>query len=412
MSHYKPYPRYKDSGVEWLGRVPEHWEIIKLKRIALLKAGESISSDRINETDEFPVYDGNGLRGYTSAYTHDGYFVLIGRQGALCGNINYANGKFWASEHAIVVSSTIDLESNWLGELLLAMNLNQYSISAAQPGLSVESISNLFIPYPSLSEQQSIATFLNSETALIDALIEKKQRLVELLKEKRQVVITQAVTKGLDPNVPMKDSGVEWLGEVPENWEAVRAKVLFRECDERSVNGEEELLTVSHITGVTPRSQKDVNMFEAETLEGYKTCRCGDVIVNTMWAWMGALGTTAMDGLVSPSYNVYRVQVFEFEPAYYDFLFRTPLFIAEINRYSKGIWSSRLRLYPEQFLNLRLPVPPPAEQRSITSYLYGMLSEMDDLAAKATKTINLLKERRSALITAAVTGQIDVRDAA
>ena len=142
------YPDYKDSGVEWLGEVPEHWDVCALRRIVSMQSGESITGETIGETGEFPVFGGNGLRGYTTAFTHDGKYVLIGRQGALCGNINYALGKFWASEHAIVVTPVKQIESVWLGEMLRAMNLNQYSVAAAQPGLSVDLVGRIGIWVP------------------------------------------------------------------------------------------------------------------------------------------------------------------------------------------------------------------------------------------------------------------------
>lgn len=141
------YGKYRDSGARWLGDIPAHWEVCALKRLASLKSGETINSDSIEEAGEYPVFGGNGLRGFTSSYTHQGIFALIGRQGALCGNVNYAHGKFWASEHAVVVSPLKPVETIWLGELLRAMNLNQYSVSAAQPGLSVEIISALPAPF-------------------------------------------------------------------------------------------------------------------------------------------------------------------------------------------------------------------------------------------------------------------------
>ncbi|MCP5276307.1 MAG: restriction endonuclease subunit S [Burkholderiales bacterium] len=188
----------KDSGIEWLGEVPEHWDVMALKRIAFLKSGDTITSNDIEETGEYPVYGGNGLRGYTSNYTHDGEYPLIGRQGALCGNINYAKGRFWASEHAVVVSLIKPMIIKWLGETLRAMNLNQYSVSAAQPGLSVEIVSNLQLPVPPLTEQQSIATVLNREITKIEKLIAEAKRAIELLKERRAALISAAVTGKID----------------------------------------------------------------------------------------------------------------------------------------------------------------------------------------------------------------------
>ncbi len=192
------YESYKDSGVEWLGEVPEYWEVCALKRIAMLKSGDTINSDRIEEIGDFPVFGGNGLRGYTTSSTHEGIYALIGRQGALCGNINYAQGKFWASEHAVVVSPLNSVETYWLGELLRAMNLNQYSISAAQPGLSVEIICNLLIPLPQLDEQSSIATFLSRETTKLDTLTTEAKTAITLLQERRIALISAAVAGKID----------------------------------------------------------------------------------------------------------------------------------------------------------------------------------------------------------------------
>jgi type I restriction enzyme S subunit len=188
----------KDSGVEWLGAVPAHWEMLALKRLASLKSGESITVESIDKDGDYPVFGGNGLRGYTTTFTHDGNYVLIGRQGALCGNINYAQGHFWASEHAVVVSPIGPVETKWLGELLRAMNLNQYSVSAAQPGRSVEMVSNLSIPHPPLQEQSTIAAFLNRETGRIDSLLHKIRESITKLREYRTARISAAVTGKID----------------------------------------------------------------------------------------------------------------------------------------------------------------------------------------------------------------------
>ena len=193
-----PKAKMKDSGVEWLGEVPEGWKILALKRVVSMKSGEQISSANIESAGEFPVFGGNGFRGYTSSFTHDGYFPLIGRQGALCGNINYACGKFWASEHAVVVSPKIQLSIVWLGELLRVMNLGQYSITAAQPGLSVEAIGNLPVPLPPSVEQKTITSFLDRETAKIDMLVSKSEKAIELQKEHRTALISAAVTGKID----------------------------------------------------------------------------------------------------------------------------------------------------------------------------------------------------------------------
>ena len=212
------------------------------------------------------------------------------------------------------------------------------------------------LPVPPLPQQRAIADYLDRETARLDALVAAKERVLGLLAEKRRALITRAVTRGLDPRAPLRDSGIPWLGEIPAHWETERSRWLFRERDQRSETGEEELLTVSHLTGVTLRSEKDVNMFEAETTEGYKICLSGDLVINTLWAWMGAMGVSPVNGIVSPAYNVYQPGP-RLEPSYVDALVRLPVFAQEVTRYSKGVWSSRLRLYPEGFFEVFLPVP-------------------------------------------------------
>jgi type I restriction enzyme S subunit len=265
----------------------------------------------------------------------------------------------------------------------------------------------MYAPSPPLGAQLAIAAFLDQEIGRIDALMAAKEHILDLLAEKRKAIIASAVTRGLDPAAPLRASGVPWLGDAPSHWEIERARWLFRERDVRSESGDEELLTVSHITGVTPRSEKDVNMFEAETNEGYKVCLPGDLVINTLWAWMGAMGVAPVKGIVSPAYNVYETGP-RFEPWYIDALVRLPVFAQEVTRYSKGVWSSRLRLYPEGFFEVCLPVPPREEQRAIVEKIARETAKLDSIRAATERTIALLKERRTALITAVVAGEIDV----
>jgi type I restriction enzyme S subunit len=290
---------------------------------------------------------------------------------------------------------------------VLRLQLELAANGVTRFGLPKSEIGAMRLPVPPLEWQLAIADFLDRETARVDALAAAKQRVLDLLAEKRKAVIATAVTRGLNPNVKLRDSGVPWLGKIPAHWEIERARWLFRERDVRSTTGEEEMLTVSHLTGVTPRSEKDVNMFEAETNEGYKLCEPGDLVINTLWAWMGAMGIAPVQGIVSPAYNVYEPGP-RLAPAYIDALVRLPVFAQEVTRYSKGVWSSRLRLYPEGFFEVYLPVPPEQEQRSIVEHIARETAKLDAVRAANERTIALLKERCAALIAAAVTGQLDV----
>lgn len=273
--------------------------------------------------------------------------------------------------------------------------------------LNTDSLSSFSLILPPLPTQKIIANFLDKETARIDSLISAKERFIGLLEEKRKATITEAVTRGLSPDVKMKDSGVEWLGKVPKHWEIERAKWLFTERNEKTDDDEGELLTVSHITGVTKRSEKDVNMFEAETTEGYKICKKGELVINTLWAWMGAMGISPVDGIASPAYHVYTLSD-KLLSEYVDAIVRTPIFASEITKYSKGVWSSRLRLYPEGFYETFFAVPPISEQKQIVDFIRKQTTRIDKLIQKTNESIELLKERRTALIGEAVTGKLKI----
>jgi len=212
------------------------------------------------------------------------------------------------------------------------------------------------------------------------------------------------VIADLKPYPAMKDSGVPWLGDVPEHWEVRRAKFLMREVDERSTTGEEELMSVSHKTGVTSRRQKSVTMFLAESNVGHKVCRPGDVVVNTMWAWMAALGVSKQTGIVSPSYGVYRLRrPDQFLQSFLDELLRIPMYRSEYVIRSTGITGSRLRLYPDAFLRIPMLRPEIAEQSGIIRFLDHADRRIRRYVRAKQKLIKLLEEQKQAIIHRAVT---------
>ena len=205
----KPYPAYKDSGVEWLGKVPEHWGVRRLKNLSLMQSGDAITAMSIDETGDYPVYGGNGVRGYTSSYTHDGDYVLIGRQGALCGNIHLAHGRFWASEHAVVATLRRGHVLDWFGSLLSVMDLNQYSVAAAQPGLSVDRVMNLWAPVPPVLEQGLISECLAERSGQLQKAVVATRHQIALLHEYRTRIIADVVTGKLD----VRDAAAELPSE-------------------------------------------------------------------------------------------------------------------------------------------------------------------------------------------------------
>lgn len=214
--------------------------------------------------------------------------------------------------------------------------------------------------------------------------------------------------EGLKPYPAYTDTGLPWLGQIPETWKLRRAKYLFREVDERSKTGSEELLSVSHKTGVTPRSQKNVTMFMAESNVGHKVCRPDDLVINTLWAWMAALGVSRHHGIVSPAYGVYRlIDPSGFRPRFADQLLRTPFYSAEYQRCSTGVNSSRLRLYPEAFFRIPIILPPKEEQEAIVRFLAHANQKIDGFIRAKRKLIGLLNEQKQAIIHQAITRGLD-----
>lgn len=225
-----PNVKMKPSRIEWLGDVPEHWEICKLKNMATFKSGSNLTSLQIEESGDFPVYGGNGLRGYYGEYSHDGEFILIGRQGALCGNVHHVKGRFWPTEHAIVVTSRKFIDILWLKYMLIAMNLNQYSQSAAQPGLSVENITKLRTVLPEISEQKQIAQYINDKLMGIEKSILTINNEIELLSEYKNSLISDVVTGKVDVrNIVFEESEEEIIEDIKIDEDSVEEESLEEE---------------------------------------------------------------------------------------------------------------------------------------------------------------------------------------
>ncbi len=425
-----PYSAYKPSGIAWLGDIPAHWDVRRLKDWV------SINREALPETTN-PDYE--------FRYLEIGV-VGTGRLLDEPTSIRFSNAPSRARRivragDTIISTVRTYLKAVWFaaetdGDLICSTGfavltprngtipkLVSYlmqsgsftdrvtagSVGIAYPAIAEARLSSFHIAVPPLDEQAGIVRYLDHADEGIRRAISAKERLIELLIEQRQAVIHRAVTRGLDPDVRLKDSGVEWLGDVPAHWAIRRAKYFYAESDERSITGTEELMSVSHKTGVTPR-KSTVTMFKAESNVDYKVCSPGDIAINTMWAYMAALGVTWQVGVVSPSYGVYRPRGEDMlHPNYVDLLLRTETYRAEYLRRSTGITSSRLRLYADQFLDIPLLCPPFAEQASIVRYLDQAAANIDTAISRARRQIDLLREYRTRLIADVVTGRVDVR---
>ena len=399
------YDAYKDSGVEWLGDMPEHWAVKRIKDLSMLQSGDSIVSEQIEEEGKYPVYGGNGLRGYYSKYTNNGEYILIGRQGALCGNINYASGKFWASEHAVVTYLKRSIDMKWYGEMLRIMNLNQYSLAAAQPGLAMDRIRRLLLPVPTLPEQTTIAAYLDTKTAQIDRKIDLLTQKATQYGKLKQSLINETVTRGLDKTVAMKDSGVEWIGEVPEHWEVNRLKDIFNERTDKGYPNE-PLLIASQDKGVTLKaSYSRHTMTVQKNFHTQKLVKKADFVIS-LRSFEGGIETAHYRGIISAAYTI-MYPINEQGSGYYKHLFKSSKFISLLVTHTTGIREGRNINY-QQLKRDVIPVPNPVERQKIASYLDTKTAHIDRIIETINTQFDKLKELRKTLINDVVTGKIKV----
>lgn len=385
-----------------------------------MRSGDSITSDSIDGEGSYPVYGGGALRGYTESYTHEGNYILIGRQGANCGSVRQVNGKFFASEHAVVVIHNSGVDNEWLYYLLESMNLNQYSISAAQPGLAVSTIKNLEVNVPSYDLQIVIRKYIDKKTKIFETIIKQKENLIELLEEQRQSIITEAVTKGLDPNVKMKDSGVEWIGEIPEQWEVTKIKYttyVKGRIGWQGLKSDEFIDEGPFLVTGTDFTQGFVNWDTCYHISEERYNEAPPIQLQENDLLITKDGTIGKLAIVKdmPYKAILNSGVFVTRPIHNKYLSKYMYWLLSSTIFEKYIkfmetGSTIKHLYQETFVNFSYPIPSIIEQTEILNYLDIKIGEIDSIKSNILKQIEKLKEYRQSLIYEAVTGKIDVRN--
>lgn len=402
----------KNSGVKWIGEIPEEWCCAELKHFVTVHNGKEIPAevDRVS-TDSYPVYGSGGVFKYTDAFMHDGTSVMFGRKGTL-GKPIYASGKFWAVDTIYYLTYRTEMDARYNYYQLFAFDWNSHITQTALPSVVASEIVSCKFPIPSISEQREIALYLDRKCTNIDSVLKKTRSSIEEYKRLKQAVIAQAVTKGIRGERPMKDSGIDWLGAIPNDWKVYRIANLY---DERSESGLDELpiLTVSINTGVSDHEiadeDKDRIFVRCADRTQYKRVFPGDLTYNMMRAWQGAFGAVRVDGMVSPAYVVAKPKKNTMlDSRYMEALLRTPAATEEMHRYSRGIVDFRLRLYWPEFKNIRICLPPIEEQQEIAEYIDKKTAEIDQLIAKKKVFLSELEQYKKSLIYEFVTGKKEV----
>jgi type I restriction enzyme, S subunit len=383
---WKPYPAYKDSGVEWLGEIPEHWGVERLKYSSNCLDAQRIplnSEQRAVMQGEYPYWGANCIIDYVNEWLFNEELVLLGEDGAPFFDPTkevafFVFGKIWVNNHAHILRPKKDIKARFLAYSLNMVDYRAFIDGSTRDKLTQNDMNNIAIQQPPISEQHSITTFLDIETAKINTLIAKKERLIELLHEKRAALISHAVTKGLDPIVPMKDSGVEWLGEIPKHWEARQFKRvaeisygLTLELDRTETEGT-YIISLPNVTKEGQLLLNDVPLTPLTFEEKKKLLlRKGDLLFNWRNGSSDHVGKTAYfdgDGEYTHVSFLLRIRFdsTKYDSRYYQMflnnLRNTEFFSSAKHRVNKTYNQTELR-------RLEVMVPPFEEQRMIAAYL-------------------------------------------
>ncbi len=397
----------KDSGIDTVEKMPLSWNKIRLKNLVKIRTG---NEDTKNATPngKYRFYVRSPIVERCDRYTFEGEAILVAGDGAGAGRIfHLVNGKY-AVHQRVYCLSEFKYNAKFIHyflESLFPFEMDKGSAQSTVPSMRLPMLLNFNLVLPGENECLKIVDYLDEVCSKIDEIIVEAKASIEEYKELKQAVIFEAVTKGLYKNVEVKETGEKWLNKIPKHWRMEKGKKLLFETNYRSVDGQEELLTVSQYTGITPRSKKNVTMFQAESLVDYKICEVGDIAANTMWMWAGAVGVSRYRGIISPSYNTYRQKRNDYNSDYLDYLLRIAPLVDEYASLSTGIRASRLRLYPTKFLSINYPVPPLVEQMAIVDWLNEQLPKYDSLITEKEALIADLEAYKKSLIYELVTGK-------
>ncbi|MEN6079628.1 restriction endonuclease subunit S [Chromobacterium piscinae] len=418
------YESYKPSNAAWLGDVPSLWDVQPLRAVTSLKSDKNRPDlPVLSVYREYGVILKNSRDDNHNATSLDTSNYKVVKPGDLVVNKMKAwQGSMGVSAHHGVVSPAYitcttkadRVRPAYLHYLLRSLpligvyNSLSYGVRVGQWDMHYEDFKQIPIPLPPKDEQDRIVAFLDQKTAEIDAAIAKKERLIELLQEQKNIRIHQAVLRGLNPEVPLCNSGVTWIGAVPAHWKVIPNRYIFREQNARSLRGEETHLSMSQRYGLVPAKELDVQTLQSESYDGAKLCQKGDLVQNRLKAHLAVFAVAPCDGLVSPDYSVFRLQNAQNQPVYFERLFKTPNYLGEFNRRVRGIVVGFLRLYSEDFNAIPALVPPCDEQTEIVRFIEATNKEFEEIWAKIDAEIVMLRELKVITVASAVTGKIKV----
>jgi len=429
-----------DSGVEWIGKVPENWKIERMKNcIASRTAGAWGEEAQNQEGDCICIRIADFDYDRMTVKKADNYTVrnysseVINRLQLKKGDIlieKSGGGEKTPVGRTIIFNEDYDaVYSNFIEKLtvrdivlpefmqyiFVVFYKNRYTWNYIKQTTGIQNldISSMLskerVAIPKIDEQQRIVNYLNDKCSAIDNVIDKTNASIDDYQKLRKSIVVKAVTKGLNENVPMKKTDSDWIGEIPAHWDYVRIQRLFEEIDERNEDEDALLLSLYTSIGVKPRNELEERGNKAVTVINYKKVKQNDIIVNKLLAWMGAIGYSDYEGVTSPDYDVYRAKKgANVVRTYYNEYFRHTCFNGDCYKYGHGIMLMRWRTYPEELLRIKVPNPPKEEQEAIAKYLEEKCFEIDKLIEKKQAFIEEMEQYKKSLIYEYVTGKKNV----
>lgn len=414
---------YKDSGIEWIGRIPKDWKVCKLNYIYRFQTGATpptnvesyfngdIKWANISDLGARTIFDTNKKLSNSGV---DKCCMSISPKGSLMYSFKLSVGlvSFCGDDMYTNEAIATFLEGYgylpylyYMAPIAIIHNAN-FNIYGA-PILNQELIKGAKIIVPPLAEQRAIASYLDRKCAEIDSLVELQEQMIAQLTDYKQSVITGAVTKGLNPEAELVPSGIDWIGDVPKGWAITKVKWQLNERKERSERGKEEPLSMSQKYGLIPTKEMDVVPNMASSFVGAKLVYKGDLVFNKLKAHLGVFAVSKFDGLVSPDYAVYSKRG-NCSMKYLEYLFKTPQYIAEFRKLSTGVGAGLTRLYTDDLFSISCIYPPANEQESIALYIQEKCHEIDTLISIKRQKIETLKDYKKSIIFEAVTGKTNI----
>lgn len=427
IEHLKPYHHYQVTDLAWAPRLPSHWTIKRGKAVlaeSMLPATANQEIVTCFRDGQVTLRRNRRTSGFMIALYEQGYQgvrkgqLVVHAMDAFAGAIGVSDsdGKC-TPEYVVCDARGPSVHLPYVAQALRVAARDGFilascpSVRERAPRFRWAHLGNFLMPVPPPEEQAAIVRFLAHADRRVAQFIRAKRKLIALLNEQKQAIVHRAVTRGLDPNVTLKDSGVPWLGQIPAHWRLLRSKYLFREVDNRSPRGEETHLSMSQKHGLVPSSSLTERRFMSVSYAGGKLCEAGDLVLNRLKAHLGVFALAPQAGVISPDYTVLRPTA-AMAPKYFEAVYRTPACRVVLRQKAKGIVQGFWRLYTDDFYDIVVPVPPTDEQDMIVDGLAQELVGVQMALAQAEREIALMSEYRTRLVTDVVTGQFDVRSAA